>query len=217
MLLTSAISKLANISLGYNLGLHLFDAPDMGKDLFVGRWSEILEMERLLQLESSSMSSSRETLILGGMGGIGKTQLAIAYAKESRSSYSSIFWLDAISEVAIAASLRALAYRVMPVETVNELKDAQLQTHVSSWLSEPQNTRWLLIFDNYDDPSQYDIKSYFPAATHGSIIITTRQPRSLNGAQLKVRAMSKVVDSLRILATRSQRSHVELGRGILTR
>ena len=204
----------AKISIEYNLGLNLFDAPDIGRGRFVGRQPEIQEMEKILQAQSASTGSIREVLILGGMGGIGKTQLAITYAKQHRSSYSSIFWLNASSEVAMTTSLRALANRIISPETVSKLKDDQLWIHVSNWLSELENTRWLLIFDNYDDPDQYNIKTYYPPATHGSIIITTRQPRLLNGGQLKVESMKRMEDSLQILATRSRRDYIKSGKNI---
>jgi len=206
--------KSTKISIEYNLGLNLFDAPDMGRDLFIGRQPEIQEMEKILQAQSASTGSIRQVLILGGMGGIGKTQLAITYAKQHRSSYSSIFWLNASSEHAMTTSLRALANRIISPETASRLKDDQLWIHISDWLSELENTRWLLIFDNYDDPDQYNIKTYYPPATHGSIIITTRQPRLLSGGQLKVESMKRMEDSLQILATRSRRDHVKSGKSI---
>ena len=201
----------AKISIEYNLGLNLFDAPDMGRGLFIGRQREIQEMEKILQAQSASMGSIREVLVLGGMGGIGKTQLAITYAKQYRSSYSSIFWLNASSEGAMTTSLRALANRIKSPETVSKLKDDQLWIHVSNWLFELENTRWLLIFDNYDDPDQYNINTYYPPATHGSIIITTRQPDRVSGTKIKVRSMAEKEEGLRILATRSGRENVVSG------
>ena len=186
----------------------------MGQGHFTGRQSEIQKMVKILRTNSDSQGSIREILVLGGMGGIGKTQLAISYAKQYRSSYSSIFWLNASSEVTITASLRSLAKQIIPAETVRKLKDDQLQLHASHWLSEQENMRWLLIFDNYDDPDQYDIKAYYPAATHGSIIITTRQPRRLSGCQLKVESMKRVEDSLQILASRSGRNYATSGKDV---
>jgi len=48
-------------------------------------------------------------------------------------------------------------------------------------LSEQNNSRWLLIYDNYDDPqlpgvsspNGYDIRRCFPHRTHGCILVTT--------------------------------------------
>jgi NB-ARC domain len=181
----------------------------MGADLFVGRETELQEMEDILQPKSKS--PDRRVLVLGGMGGIGKTQLAISYAKQHRDSYSSAFWLNAASEATMNSSLRAVANRILLPATVGKLDDDQLRIEVLNWLSELENFRWLLILDNHDDPDGYKIQEYFPFVAHGSIIITTRLPDRLTGKKVKVRSMKKEEDSLRILATRSGRGDTESG------
>jgi hypothetical protein len=181
----------------------------MGDHLFIGRDDELGQITTILL--SDLDSSDRKVLVLGGMGGIGKTQMAISYAKRRRSSYSSIFWLNAASESTLKGSLRILARRVLPADSVIIPDDGQLWSQVSNWLSDLDNTRWLLIFDNYDDPGQYDIERYYPYVSQGSIIITTRLPDRLNGRKIQVRSMKKVQDGLRILATRSEREGVESG------
>jgi hypothetical protein len=178
--------------------------------LFIGRDKELERMENILL--GYSNYSTRKVLILVGMGGIGKTQLAITYAKRHCTSYSSVFWLNATSESTLNSSLRDVANRILPLETVSKLDDDQLRIQVSNWLSEMDNTRWLLIFDNYDDPDQYYLTKYYPSVAHGSIIITTRQPRRINGEQVKVESMTKVSDSLAILAARSGRQAIQSGR-----
>jgi hypothetical protein len=202
----------ADLHLEDDKGLNLFDAPDMGEGLFIGREAEFQDMESILQPQSDSPDSTRKVLILGGMGGIGKTQLAITYAKRHRHSYSSIFWLNANTEATLNNSLRAVANRILPPETFSMLDDDQVRIHVSNWLSKLDNTRWLLIFDNHDDPDQYKITKYYPSVAHGSIIITTRQPDRVNGEKIKVQSMAKEEESLRILATRSGRDNVISGK-----
>jgi len=182
----------------------------MADGLFIGRDTELEQMENILL--SNSNYSTRKVLILGGMGGIGKTQLTIKYAKRHCTSYSSVFWLNATSESTLNSSLRNVANRMLPPATVSKLDDDQLRIQVSNWLSELDNTRWLLILDNYDDPDQYNLTKYYPSVAHGSIIITTRQPRRINGEQVKVESMTKVSDSLAILATRSGRHAIQSGR-----
>jgi hypothetical protein len=183
----------------------------MGDDLFIGREAELQKTESILQPQSDSPGLTRKVLILGGMGGIGKTQLAIAYAKRHRYSYTSIFWLNANTEVTLNNNLRAVANRILPPETVNKLDNDQVWVHISNWLSILDNTRWLLIFDNHDDPNQYSINKYYPSVAHGSIIITTRIPEDLQGEQIKIQHITKEEDNLQILATRSRRPTIQLG------
>jgi len=189
----------------------------MGENLFIGRQTELQQMESTLQPQANIVSSSRKVLILGGMGGIGKTQLAIFYAKRYRTDYSSVFWLNATSEASLRASLRKVAYRVLPSETIDKLDDEQICIHVSNWLSERDNARWLLIYDNHDDPDLYSLQQYFPFVAHGSVIVTTRQPDRVNGERMRVQSMSKEDDGLQVLATRSGRDNVKLGKeGLFT-
>ena len=87
----------------YDRGLNLLDAPDVGDHLFIGRDDELEQMRTRLLL--SSNSSDRKVLVVGGMGGIGKTQMVIRYAKQYRMSYSSVFWLNATSDASLKTSL----------------------------------------------------------------------------------------------------------------
>jgi hypothetical protein len=193
----------------YNRGLNLFDAPDLAKGLFIGRESEFQKMEKILQPPGNSQD--RQILVLSGPGGIGKTQLAITYAKRHSSSYSSAFWLNASSKTALLTSLRRLAPQILP-EAGDRLDDKAILIQVSVWLSQLDNNRWLLIFDNYDDPDQFNIREYYPSVAHGSIIVTTRQRDRVNGGEIHLQPMAQEEESLRILARRSGRTNVESGK-----
>jgi Cdc6-like AAA superfamily ATPase len=196
-------------SLDYDRGLNLLNAPDMGDHLFIGRDDELEQMKTILL--SNPDSSGRKVLVLSGMGGIGKTQIAIRYAKRHHTSYSSVFWVNATSESTLTTSLRRLAPQILPGETIDQLDNDQLWVQISLWLSKLENSRWLLIFDNYDDPDQYQIEQYYPFVAHGSVIITTRQLDRVNGYQTKVQSMTNEEDSLNILAKRSGRLDVSSG------
>ncbi|KAJ9656807.1 hypothetical protein H2198_004695 [Neophaeococcomyces mojaviensis] len=191
----------------FKLGLHFTEAPVIESDLFIGRLSELDKMDEILRPPNSPQEHHR--LVLGGMGGIGKTQLAIAYARRQCYSYESIFWLNATSEAGLKQSLRLMAQRILEVEKYQELDDDQILLHISRWLLDTRNTRWLLIFDNYDEPSSYDIRKYCPYGAHGSAIITTRLPDQVGGQLLPVRPIENIEQSLEILETRSKRDHVK--------
>lgn len=187
----------------------MIDAPDLGGSNFTGRSAELERMETILL--SKIDNQDRKILVLGGVQGIGKTQLAIRYAQKYGSYYSSVFWLHAASEISLKGSLRILARRILPVDRANGLEDDRLWLYVSNWLSELDNRRWLIIFDNYDDPDLYNIENFYPSASQGSIIITSRSPGRIKGEQLLVKTMRKLEDGLYILATRSGRDGVESG------
>jgi len=108
-----------------------------------------------------SGDGGRRTVVLHGLGGIGKTQLTVAYVKRHKDSYSAILWLNIKNEDALKQSFAKVARQILwehpsasrlssvdMKENLDEVIDA-----VKAWLSLPNNTRWLMIYDNYDNPN----------------------------------------------------------------
>ena len=85
---------------------------------------------------------------------------------------------------------------------------------MKAWLSEADNTRWLAIFDNYDnpkvpgnnDPAVVDIRRYLPDAYQGSVIITTRLALVKLGQNILLQKLTDVSESVEILSSMSRRS-----------
>lgn len=193
---------------------------------FVARRHELDEMRIALIGDGS-----RHYVVLQGLGGIGKTQLSIAYAIRYRDEYSAIFWLNIKDDNSIKSSFANVAKQVLrDHSSADRLQNIDLNGDVDTivdavkaWLSLPQNTRWLLIFDNYDhpklpgraDPEAVDIRKYLPEAHQGSVIITTRSLEVNLGRLLPIKKMDELQDSLRILATSSQRLELMHGRYFL--
>src|SRR3712207_2722815 len=105
---------------------------------------------------------------LYGLGGVGKTQLAIEYAHRFAADYDLVWWIDADQPVLIPEQLTGLAARLdLPAaptvaDTVDRLL-AELR----------HRDRWLLIFDNAERPA--DIAGYRPGGA-GHVLITSRFP-----------------------------------------
>jgi hypothetical protein len=156
----------------------------------------------------------QQCLVLGGMGGIGKSRLAFAYAESQSDSYSSVFWLNAASEATLIGSFRSIASLIFEVQDPRVLDGKDMIGRVHRWLSDLKNTGWLLVFDNYDDPDQFMIRDYYPPTSHGAIIVTTRQPSLIAGSTLTlhIKALQNIEDSLMILQTRSKRQNVQSGK-----
>lgn len=193
-----------------SLGWCLSSAPLIKPADFVGRTTEINAIRDFLHPDEASLEQRR--VVLGGMGGIGKTQLAIAYARAHRSSYSSVLWLNASSESTLHASIRSLARGLTTAQELERLTDEQVCARLQEWLSYPDNTNWLLIFDNHDDPEQFNIDKYCPNTSQGSTIVTTRLPDLVIGEQVRVQPLLKLDDGLNILQTRSGRGDIKDGK-----
>ena len=103
-------------------------------------------------------------------------------------------------------------------ENLDEVIDA-----VKAWLSLPNNTRWLMIYDNYDnpkfpgntDPVALDIRKFLPESYQGSVIITTRLSQVRIGRPIQIRKLENVRDSLKILSNASRREGLINGEDVL--
>lgn len=191
-------------------GLCLRSAPLIDPGYFVGRIQEIETISQILQ--PSEPCTEQRRLILGGIGGVGKTQLALAYAQRYRASYSSVFWLNATSDQTLKSSLREIAGQVLKPQDLDSLNDEAALARTLTWMADVQNTRWLVIFDNYDQPELLDIKPYCPYASHGSIIITTRLPDKVAGRQMRIQPLQDIDESIEILQARSGRANTKSGK-----
>lgn len=150
---------------------------------FVGREEELSCLWKYLQ---PTGAQTRKVAVLHGLGGIGKTQLAIHFARKHKGDFTAIFWLSGKDRSALVSSLSSCLPRIqhLPVDTqvTNKEEAEQRANQVLLWLAKPDNTRWLIIFDNIDQyppvqghgDSKYDLYEFFPNADHGSIIITSR-------------------------------------------
>ena len=90
----------------FSVSFSLSDVPEI--EQFVAREEELAEIHRTLRGDGDS----RRTVVLHGLGGIGKTQLAIAYAKGHKDSYSAVFWLNIKDEDSLKQSFAKAAKRI---------------------------------------------------------------------------------------------------------
>ena len=93
---------------------------------------------------------------------------------------------------------------------------------VKEWLSLPNNTRWLMIYDNYDnpklpgnctDPAAVNIRKFLPESYQGSVIVTTRWSQVEIGHSIRIRKLENVLDSVEILSNASRREGLIDGKG----
>ena len=166
----------------------LADLPVTGH--FINRDAEMTEMEECLLPQQGR--KKRKVQALHGLGGIGKTQLAVAFARKHQETFSAILWINGNSKDTLTQSLTEFARRadiahpIRPSTSTGqraqeEEEEVEVET-VLRWLSRRENDRWLAIFDNVDreypsrigDHQAYDIMSFLPPVDHGSILITTR-------------------------------------------
>jgi hypothetical protein len=143
------------------------------------------------QGQPQSEGCRQQVVVLYGLGGIGKTFLAVEFARKHQAAFTSVFWLDGSTEESLKQSITDSASRIpegqIPeasrkyLSGINGDLDAVIRDFIE-WLSRTENKRWLIIFDNVDrdyqqretDSDAYDINNYIPDVDHGLILITTR-------------------------------------------
>ena len=111
---------------------------------------------------------------LHGLGGVGKTQMAVEYAYRFRGEYDLVWWIPSDQPVLVRSSLAGLATHLgLPPATSSGIEEAANAVLAKLQRGEPFSN-WLLIFDNADQPE--DINEVIPRGP-GHVLITSRNHR----------------------------------------
>ncbi|KAF4966343.1 hypothetical protein FSARC_5971 [Fusarium sarcochroum] len=186
--------------------------PYERNESFVSRPDITSKLEKLLPMESNDFHSAA----LWGLGGSGKTQVALEYAySQHRKHPCSIFWVHADNEATFTHDYGTIAQTL----GLNHQEDGQ------SFLQDVRRKiesleRWLLVIDNADDLSLFGVASatgrrdrkfteYIPKGPNGTILWTSRDEQiggSLVGSRRTIQ-VSKMMprESKALLETTSSR------------
>src|SRR6266480_4623313 len=120
-----------------------------------------------------------QMFVLQGMGGAGKTQLALRCCRMAQESgFLATIWINASSPFTVVQSMRSILRIICPGNEVgNDDSETILlvQNQIRKWTG-----RWLLVFDNYNDPKTFTskaIRDYIPGQG-GHILFTSRHKDS---------------------------------------
>jgi tetratricopeptide (TPR) repeat protein len=145
--------------------LAVWNVPHLRNPHFTGR-DALLEALRGARTEAQPVVL---TQVLRGLGGIGKTQLALEYAYRYGATYRLVWWVRAEKPETLATDYVALAaHLALPHHAARDQPETIVA--VRQWLEHHEG--WLLILDNAPEPAV--IHAYLPRTPHGHIIITSR-------------------------------------------
>ena len=143
--------------------------PQRNKN-FTGRGSLLEGLRRRMTGEVTAVLPHA----LQGLGGVGKTQLAIEYAYRHAWDYQVVWWISADQPVLVRSALAALAPRLGLTDIAPERVEDAVRAVLDSLRRGEPYSRWLLIFDNADQPES--IRDLMPNGP-GDVLVTSRNHR----------------------------------------
>ena len=172
-------------------------------DIFTGRKEALAHLHSYVS-SSYGTNESSSVVVIHGKAGVGKSQLAREYAYRYRSSFDSVWWIDAQSLQSTYTGFLQMAQRLAeyyagnpklwspaiadisrslevesPTDGWGELQmDIKTLTliveAVKEWLCCNKNDNWLLVLDDLDSLKSPNIANFLPETRSGNIIMTSR-------------------------------------------
>ncbi|KAI0115492.1 hypothetical protein GGR51DRAFT_409380 [Nemania sp. FL0031] len=136
---------------------------------FFGLTKQLELLHEYIGQKSENVPKRQTSCMLHGIGGSGKTSLALEYTYRYRSSFKHVFWVSAEHIEKLEDSFSLIATTVLPVSAVRDRKQATLQA--KHWLGITDDS-WLLVFDNVTNIAV--LTTYLPTSANGSILLTTQ-------------------------------------------
>lgn len=148
---------------------HDFLVPYQRNAYFTGREDLLSDLE--LKLFEELPGTWCHRVAIYGLGGVGKTQLALEYTYSRKERYNSIYWISAATQASLLSGFQEIARTTQCVRLESNLKPTEIAERVTTWLGHFGD--WLLILDNLDDVTVLD--GYLPKSSASQhILITTR-------------------------------------------
>ncbi|MEV0584573.1 tetratricopeptide repeat protein [Nonomuraea sp. NPDC050310] len=136
-----------------------------------------------------------------GLGGIGKSELALQHARRHQQDYLLVWWIDADSPEQIQAGLAALGRALAtPVDSVAAAQATaeEAAAWTLAWLA--HHPGWLIVFDNVEEIAH--VEPYLADLSRGFLLITTRRDAGwerLQAAPIRLELLPRA-DSVHLLA-----------------
>ena len=145
--------------------LPCWNVPFSRNPFFTGRE----ELLKLLHEDLTSKKAAVLTQAISGLGGIGKTQIAVEYAYCYRDEYQAVLWATAATKDTLIVSFLDIA-RLLNLPEKDEQDQTITIQAVKQWLEHHDD--WLLIVDNADNLALAE--EFLPTGSRGYILLTTR-------------------------------------------
>src|SRR5260221_12699121 len=163
----ATLSRAADTTSVESIPMPLWNVPSRRNSYYTGQEAILKYLHTTLKSDKAAALTQPQAI--SGLGGIGKTQIALEYAYRHRQTYRAILWMQADTREALILGFISLANLLQLPH-----KDAQDQNviveAVKDWLE--TNERWLLILDNADDLMLLD--QLLPIRSGGHLLLNQR-------------------------------------------
>ncbi|HEY0755355.1 MAG TPA: helix-turn-helix transcriptional regulator [Ktedonobacteraceae bacterium] len=175
----------------------IWSIPYSHNPFFIGREHILLRMHEMLTEKRTPTLT--QSLAISGLGGMGKTQIAIEYSYRYASDYAAVLWINAETVESITSSFAAIV-ELLDISEKVEQEQYRLMTGIIRWLN--SHDRWLMIFD---DVEEIDLVQQFLSTVRGGSLLFTsrRQTLGLTAHKLNVEKMP-LEEGMRLLLHRSR-------------
>ncbi|PWW74210.1 TPR-like protein [Tuber magnatum] len=166
--MTNALSQLGEVPTPWAI------IPYARNRNFTGR-KDLIERVRGL-----ANRSGHNRIALYGLGGSGKTQIALEYLCQCESQKDRhVFWVQGSGVVGFSKGYRAVAQRVRIPGVSTEADEEGFLLGVKQWFEGPSSGNWILVVDNADNDEDFKgnsgpIAKFVPQCPKGTLIFTTR-------------------------------------------
>jgi tetratricopeptide (TPR) repeat protein len=141
------------------------NVPSLRNPVFTGR-SEVLEE---LTVSLGEGTATAITQAIAGLGGVGKTSLAVEYAYRQQPHFDVVWWVWAEEPATLLSDFTALA-GALDLPERSQADPTLVVAAVRRWLA--GHDRWLLVFDNASRPE--DVTPLLPQGGSGQVLVTSR-------------------------------------------
>ena len=176
-----------------------FIVPYQKNEHFTGRRGLLARLCEKLCVSVPKQYNHR--VALHGLGGVGKTQLALEYVYTHKSLHHRVYWISGVDQSSLLSGYLEIGKRTGCIDIWADIGPSDMAKSVISWLNKQES--WLLVIDNIDDPKV--VEDHLPERSPTKLtLLTTRNPNAdeLSAIGLEVDVLDGD-DAVELLSIRS--------------